>query len=36
MKALQQLDIAAMTPLEAINCLNELQKLLEPDTPEKE
>ena len=34
-EALQQLDIAAMTPLEAINCLNELQKLLEPDIPEK-
>jgi DNA mismatch repair protein MutS len=35
LKALQALDISVMTPLDAINSLNELQRMLEPDHRDK-
>jgi hypothetical protein len=35
LKALQALDISVMTPLDAINSLNELQRMLEADQRDK-
>ena len=35
LSAIQKLDLTAMTPLEAMNCLNDLQQLLEPDKKDK-